>query len=41
MMIITCPTCGKRYIVEDNDPDVILKPWPHVICECDTWIPLF
>lgn len=40
-MIVECEVCGARYEIEENDPDVILEPWPHIECECGAWIPLF
>ena len=40
-MIVICPHCGRKYLIEENDPDVWIEPWPHIVCECKTWIPLF
>ena len=47
-MIVKCSRCGSLYEIEDNDPDVILEPYPHIECNydekgeyCGEWIPLF
>lgn len=41
-MKVKCPHCGTWYEIEENDPDVWLEPWPHIVCEeCGEWIPLF
>ena len=40
-MIVRCEHCGRIWEIEDNDPDVILAPWPHIECKCGEWIPLF
>lgn len=35
-----CPRCA--HTSEYDDSDVILMPWPHVVCPlCGEWIPLF
>ena len=42
-MIVVCPRCGAIYEIEENDPDVIIEPAPHIECkQCGgTWIFLF
>lgn len=37
-----CECCGIFIEIEDNDPDIILEPIPHVECpNCGEIIPLF
>jgi hypothetical protein len=40
-MIVVCKHCGRTWEIENNDPDVIIEPWPHIVCACGRWIPLF
>ena len=41
-MKVKCPHCGTWYLIEKDDPDVWIEPWPHIVCkECHEWIPLF
>ena len=40
-MIFKCSKCGAIWEIENNDPDIILMPWPHIVCSCGHWIPLF
>ena len=41
-MIKECESCGALIEIEDNDPDIILAPYPHVECpNCGNVIPLF
>lgn len=38
----TCGCCGAVWVIEDyDDPDIWLKPWPHLECSCGNWIPVF
>lgn len=37
-----CECCAALIQIEDNDPDIILEPFPHVECPCcGWWIALF
>lgn len=37
-----CPDCGRVWIIDEAEDDIILKPWPHVECPiCGGWISLF
>ena len=39
MEIKECECCNTMVQIEDNDPDIILEPFPHVQCpECGWWI---
>ena len=39
---LKCECCGKEWIVDDDDPDIWLEPWPHIVCPiCGTWIANF
>lgn len=40
-MIVKCPACGAYWEVEENDPDVVLEPFPHILCNCGEMIPLY
>ena len=40
-MIVKCEHCGAIWEIEDDDPDVILQPFPHILCSCGYQIPLF
>ena len=40
-MIVKCEVCGAIFEIEDNDPDVWVEPWPHIVCNCGNWIPIF
>lgn len=40
--IVKCVICGTEYELEDNDPDILLMPYPHIHCKhCGCWITLF
>lgn len=40
--IIECQCCKAIYELEDNDPDIIIEPFPHVECkQCGNYIALF
>ena len=42
MMTKECESCGIIIQIEDNDPDIILMPYPHIECpNCGEWISLF
>lgn len=41
-MIKECECCNALIQIEDDDPAIILKPFPRVDCPCcGWWIPLF
>ena len=40
-MIVKCEVCGTVFELEDNDPDIWVDPWPHIVCSCGNWIPIF
>lgn len=43
-MIKECECCGAKIEIEENDPDIILEPFPHIECpaeDCGWWIPVF
>lgn len=42
VMIKECECCHALIQIEDNDPEIILEPFPRVDCPCcGWWIPLF
>lgn len=38
---VRCPHCGAVWIVEPDDRDIELYPWPHIRCTCGAMIPIF
>lgn len=41
-MVKECECCNALIQIEDNDPAIVLKPFPRVDCPCcGWWIPLF
>ena len=37
-----CEHCGEVIVVEEDDDNIILDPWPHIACyNCGNPIPLF
>ncbi len=39
--LVICKYCGAKWEVTKKDPDIILKPYPHIRCTCGYMIPLF
>ena len=38
----TCGSCGALWEIEAYDgPDIWVDPWPHLVCSCGNWIPIF
>ena len=40
-MVVRCDKCGAIWQIEEDDPDVRLMPYPHIVCGCGNCIPLF
>lgn len=43
-MVKECECCHTLIEIEEDDPDIILEPFPHIECpnpDCGWWIEVF